>query len=1322
MRLALGLFVLFRGHSMAMRGLGHLLLSAALFAQAQAQNVTTRLYTTTDGLMDRVVTDVHRDADGFLWILGQHGLQRFDGHRFEVFNHLIPDSLQRSLIGVPNFHADPDGWIWLVDPAGRHALRFDPVTMAREVHTPPIVLPTAPDLVRLCTQLYPYYDVLAPLGSPDEVRKRMTGLLADTRIRAMQRTPDGRVWVYGDHGRSACIDPRTGARLEPTGPVIPRRTFWPMLDTAAVLWLPDVNGTIRGLQLPRSIMACAELSPHLDQRGGLWLQAEGNLLYEVDPATGGFTDHGALVAGVMRVYRDEEDLVWLCTDAGLVRQCTRPSLFTPYGAKPVKEGGSMVGNSVRGIVELRGGGLLAFNDIGQLLRIDTADGSVRPWANGPGALPDALGLLRSAKGTVWMLSAEGMHRLNDETSAFDAARAPPEARILSMFVDASGERFLLFLDNGRACLFFPDEARFGKTFPLAKAPRAAVLFTGHQVLLPDDKGLRLLDTRTFNLRTIDLKLPRPLLENGVRGSVHVSGLLHMATDQGIISVDTATWSVVRQVSEAEGLSDPVVYSLLCDGERLWAGTRNGLSMVDPATGACINFHVSDGLPANEFNTGATLLDSRGRCWMGGVNGFARFDPRAIGAIPRDPARLRVVHVRSSDERATAWTDHLTPGHDVMQGITLQPTERSLSLGFTLSSLERPENHRYTYYLEGLEPAWQHTGSVAEATYHGLPPGRYRFRVKAFDHRGVAAINELEVPITVLQVWYLRTWAIVLWSVLVIGAALLIMLNIVRRRAERAEAERIRELDAFKDRFFANVTHEFRTPLTVILGVAGQLERSANGDATTAGQAGLILRNSKRLLALVDQVLDLTRLRYGRLVLDVRPVDLQAFLHRTMAMHRSHADVRRVELRTEVNGGPCIALFDAERLRQVIDNLCGNAIKFTPAGGSVHVRADVVPGPTCSLRLTVRDTGPGIDADDLPRIFDRFHQGREGAVTSGTGIGLALAKELVEAMGGRIAVESAPGQGSTFTLRVDLPRTEATVPNEAGAAAVEAEPPATERRPAVKNAHVDTPNSEDDRPLLLVVEDDPDVAQYICGCLGPSYRVLHAVDGDRGLAMAREHVPDLVLSDVMMPGMDGFALCHALKTDPATSHIPVALLTARSDQPARLEGITRGADAYLVKPFDEQELIGVLRNLHRLQLRIQERTRQRWQEAPPPPPAPGTPVPPPPPPEEEQEHRFMVRVRDLLEAHHADPGFGVEELADKLGLSRSQVFRKVKALTGETPVALLRNCRLTRARTLLAQGGYTVSEVAFACGFSSASYFSDVYLAVFGHRPSEQVSA
>lgn len=1304
-------------------------LSAWLFlaCTAEAQPLpdrtwASRLFTTADGLVDRLVTDVHRDGNGYLWILGQHGLQRFDGHRFEVFNHLIPDSLQRSLIGVTNFHVDPDGWIWMVDPSGVHALRFDPLTGQHEVLPAPVVLPTGPGMVRLCTVLFPYYDILRPLGDPSAVRKRFTEHMGEDRIRAIQRTADGRIWVHGDHSRLVAVDPRTGSVSEPVRKIMPGRIHWPMLDAEAGLWLPDINGGLTRLQLPASVLDRTELTPHLDQRGGLWLQAEGNRLYEVDPHTGQYTDHGMLAAGIVRVYRDDEGLVWLCTDVGLMRLREQPTLFRSIGAKPVKEDEAIVGNSMRGIVEVPEGGWIAFNDMEQLLRIDP-DGAIRQLTppTGVDAPPVVRGLLRASNGGIWSFSASGLHRWQAKEEAFDAGRAPARSEVASVYADATGGRFLAFLHDGHACFFDPLTERYGPVFHLPKAPRTAVLFSGHQVLLPDDKGLRQLDTRTLAVRTIDLQLDEPLVENGVRGLAHLAGLLHLATSNGILSVDTSTWTVVRRVSEAQGLADPVVYSLLSDGHRLWAGTRNGLSMVDPVTGACVNFRMAEGLPSNEFNTGAVLLDRSGHCWMGGVNGFVRFDPMAIASIPVNPAQLRTVHLRSSDERATSWTDHPTGGSAPTQGITLRPTERSLAIGFALSSLAKPEAHRYSFYLEGLEPAWYHTRTQAEATYHGLPPGQYSFRVRAFDHRGVAAANELVIPITVLQVWYKRPWALALWAALFVVAVVLLARLVLQRRLVQAEARRIRELDAFKDRFFTNVTHEFRTPLTVIMGVAAQLEQRSESDdtAATVQRAGLIQRNSKRLLDLVDQVLDLTRLRHGHLVLDPRPADLQAFLQRTIAMHRSYAEVRGVDLRTEFQCGPCSALFDAERLRQVIDNLIGNALKFTPAGGHVQVLADVVQEASCTLTLIVRDTGPGITPEDLPRIFDRFHQGREGAATGGTGIGLALVKELVEAMGGSITAESTAGKGSTFTLRLDLQAAEADVVVEDADRAVEPIIPPSDV-PAEGNGQVPAQGGvEDDKPLLLVVEDDPDVREYISSCLGPAYRLLLAVDGNQGLAMAREHVPDLVLSDVMMPGMDGFALCHALKSDLATSHIPVALLTARSDRPSRLEGITRGADAFLVKPFDEPELLGVLRNLHRLQRSVQDRTKRQWEAAPSPiavdPPA--TPA-----PEVELEHHFLAQVRTLLEAHYADPAFGVEELAGKLGLSRSQVFRKVKALTGETPVALLRNCRLAHARTLLAQGGYTVSEVAFACGFSSASYFSDVYLAVHGHRPSEHANA
>ncbi len=1287
-----------------------------------AQTATTRLYTNADGLSTGMPTDVYRDGNGFLWVLGQQAIQRFDGHRFENFNRLVPDTLQRSLIGVPRFHVDPEGWIWLVEKNGRCALRFDPLTERTEVKEGPIVLPTKPDLQRICPYLYPFYDVLQPLGGPEALRLRVRELAGyEHRPWAIQRTSDGRVWLYGSDARIVPLGPATGSEPLPQHPnAVPDRPLSPGVDPSGALWLPRPDGRLQRIRLPAAVLGQAVEFHDLDDAGGYWLMVEGRHLLYVDLHTGETIDHGPQLARVSRVYRDAEGIVWSCTEAGLLRLREPLACFTSIGALPTSGVSAGRGRSIRGLVERPDGHYLMFEDNGGMLRVDVSGAATPMAAKLPDGTPALVqGMCRAANGTVWVISDGRLHAFEGDGPVLRPDRAPDGARISSMHAARTGDRFVLFLENDSAVFFDPVAERFGRPFPLSKAQDAEVLLTAQRLYLPDSRGLRIVELGSMRVRTIDLGLSEPLLESGVRGIVPAGGMLHIGTMNGILSVDTTTWRVVRHISEADGLADRVVYSLLPEGDRLWAGTRHGLTLVDPATGQCLNFHMEDGLPFNEFNTGPVLLDGDGRCWMGGQNGLVRLDPGEVSAVPRNAARLRPVQVRISDDRATTWTVHHT---GLSQRITLRPHERTLSIAFALDKLTDPSAHRFSYYLEGLEPPWFNTGDRAEVNYHGLTPGDYRFRVRAFDHRGVAALNELDIPITVMQVWYLRGWAIALWVALFVLATVLLWRGTMRRRAELARAARILELDAFKDRFFANVTHEFRTPITVIQGLAGQLGTDTMVQGEVQGKAVVIQRNSQRLLGLVDQVLDLTRLEHGRLELDLQPGYLHAFLRRILLAHHSLASVRGLQLDVAITGDDVPVLYDAERLRQIADNLVGNALKFTPPGGVVSVRAILSAGVRCDLTLEVRDTGPGIAEADLPRIFDRFFQseGHDRIASGGTGIGLALVKELVDAMGGTVRVESELGKGACFTVALSLEH---------------ADPGQVVRPTEVEQAPVTTPAPppvpapkafDGERPVLLVVEDDPDVGDYIMDCVSAQHHVLRARDGAQGLALAREHVPDLILSDVMMPGMDGFALCHALKSDALTSHIPVAMLTARSDQVSRLEGITRGADAYLVKPFDERELLGVLENLHRLQKNIQQRYQRAWEERPDAPEQAGTdgrdagqragdgPIP------EDIEHVFLVQVRAVLEEHFADPDFGVEELAQALHLSRSQALRKIKALTGSTPVVLIRDFRLAKARVELDRGGYTVAQVAYDCGFSTPNYFSDVYLQAYGHRPSERI--
>lgn len=525
--------------------------------------------------------------------------------------------------------------------------------------------------------------------------------------------------------------------------------------------------------------------------------------------------------------------------------------------------------------------------------------------------------------------------------------------------------------------------------------------------------------------------------------------------------------------------------------------------------------------------------------------------------------------------------------------------------------------------------------------------------------------------------------------------------------EQAEASRLRELDQVKSSFFANISHEFRTPLTLILGPVQKWLRDAPGQSELTIQGkelNGIRRNANRLLDLVNQLLDLSKIESGRMRLSVSRGDIAQTLRVLGNAFDSMAEQNNIHYRIELPAESALAWFDRDKLEKIASNLLSNAFKHTPESGEVIFKGEVRDD---RLYLSVRDNGKGIAPEDLDKIFERFYQ-VENTGDKGTGIGLALVKELVALHKGAIAVESSPGAGAVF--QVELPvgwgmfAPEDIVETAPAAAFIPEKPAAAETVPSPALA---SPFLEGDSlPLCLVVEDNAELQTFIRDQLQADFRVVIAGNGRLGFEAALEHIPDLVISDVMMPEMDGNQLCAALKTDERTSHIPVILLTAKAGLDSRIEGLETGADDYLTKPFDTRELLVRAHNL------VAQRERLRKQFS-------RTMVLKP---REialtSADERFLQRVQESLDTHLGDEQFSVEELATQVGMSRSQLHRKLTALIDQPPVEFIRNFRLQRAKEMLEAGTGNVSEICYDVGFSSPAYFSKAFKDAFGISPSE----
>ncbi len=735
------------------------------------------------------------------------------------------------------------------------------------------------------------------------------------------------------------------------------------------------------------------------------------------------------------------------------------------------------------------------------------------------------------------------------------------------------------------------------------------------------------------------------------------------------------------------------------------------------------FTRDDGIMADEFNRYHYVRFPEGNILMGGLEGFTLFNPRQIGQDTFEPVvELTQLQVNNqviqpdlpgTDGTGTPTsTNRSIPGTSVLGNSPIQATrqltlaydQNYLTVQFAALQFNRPTKNRYRYRLEGLEDTWKETNRP-EASYTNLPPGDYVLVINASNTSGRWSRHVRKLAITIQPPFWATWWAITLYCLIGLGmtwSLLQVYLNRLRLnqtiQLRQQEADQLRAVNTLKTNFFTNITHEFRTPLTLILAPTEQMA-SENPNPKNRRRLQTIEQNAHQLLGLINQLLDLSKLEASVMPIHESRGNLTEFIRHWLNPLTDQAEVQGLSLifDSDITGD---YWFDAEKLERIVYNLTANALKFTQVG---TITVSLTEAPE-RIRLTVADTGAGISAQHLPHIFDRFYQVGDTVTdtntTPGTGIGLALVQELVQLQGGEISVESQLNQGTTFVVELPYRRVDAS--EAVSAVAV----------PWQREASDPTwiASDESDEPRLLVVEDNDELARFIIESMPQHYRIRRAVNGRDGLEQALEHVPDLIISDVMMPLMDGFTLCNQLKTDQRTSHIPVILLTAKASVENRLVGLSLGADDYLTKPFQITELQLRVRN----QLVSKQRQREWVQASLSNPDSASSQL------LSQPTDPFLTRLYALFDANLSDAGFGLEQLMSELGMSRTNLFRKVKTLTGLTAHELLRNYRLKRAAQVL-RSGVSVSESAYQVGFESPAYFSKCFRDLYQVSPREFVA-
>ncbi len=789
-------------------------------------------------------------------------------------------------------------------------------------------------------------------------------------------------------------------------------------------------------------------------------------------------------------------------------------------------------------------------------------------------------------------------------------------------------------------------------------------------------------------------------------------------------------------TDKSGLPNNFVYGILSSGNELWLSTNNGLCRVTTdkyGTPTFRNFDVTDGLQGNEFNTNAYCKGSNGELFFGGLNGVNGFFPSEIRDNIYVPPVVFTDLTFLSGAAMDGKPDKLKISLvDNSHTLVIPYSENSFTVRFTALDFTAPEKNKYMYRLEPVQKNWIELGTDRNVTFNELGFGDYKLHVIGSNNDGIWNREGAILKISVTPPFWSTNWAYLVYFILITFILLgirkyeLNRMNLKNRlRLQHFETQKLREVDEMKSEFFANISHEFRTPLTLILGPAEQLDLEET-DKIKKQKLNSIKKSAATLLKLINQILDLSKVETGKVKLKYEKNDLVGFIKGITMSFISIAERKNITLSFIDEVKFIYTLFDKDVIEKIFNNLLSNAIKFTPAGGSVTVRIAVAPlieknkSETYFCNISVEDSGIGISESVLPKVFDKFFTVAKVNRLSehGSGIGLALVKELVELHQGKITVQSELNKGSIFTAALPVDN-DFVYKNEFSAESAdskklnESSDLAIDKDLIAENLSSDQTEmksigieQDDDSLIVLIIEDNIDVRNYISNYLNTNYKLITASDGKEGFEKAIEVIPDLIISDVMMPEMDGFTLCKKLKADERTSHIPIIILTAKAGETDKLNGLEFGADDYLIKPFSSRELVLRVKNL----IEIRTTLRKKFSDS--------LVIKPKEITTNSIDKVFLEKAVSIVEKNINNEKFTAIDFSNEMNLSHSQLHRKLKALVNQSIIQFVRSIRMQRADELLRNNAGTISEIAYMVGFSDPGYFTRTFSKHFGYLPSE----
>ena len=1311
-------------------------------------------------LSNNGISIIYEDRAGTLWIGTALGLNRFDREKALFTRFIYNPHDAKSLLGnrITAIHEDHGGTLWIGTERGLNKLDRDKDQFTSFTHEP-----RNPHSISS--------------GWISVIREDRSGILwIGTRgggINRFERVQEQFIRFAHDQHNPHSLS---------NGEVLSIHE-----DRAGTLWIATPGGLnrferdqqqftrfVHDPKNPHSLGHDWVRAFHEDQEGTLWIGTAGGLdqfdrekqqfiHFVNDPQD----PHSLSFNTVWGIYEDRSGALWFGTNFGGINKFDRgQERFTNFFHDP-NNPNSLSHPVVWSFCEDPDSSNMLWigTGLGGLNRFDRKIQRFKHFVHDP-KNPQSISnnVVRSIiidhTGTLWLGTENGLNKFDRKTERFTRFINDPKNPqslshnfVLSIYEDHTGTLWIGTFDGlnkyDREKKQFtryvndpqnPNSLSHNTVFVICE-DRAGALWIGTL-----DGGLNKFDREKeqFTRFVHDPKNPHSLSHNTI-GEIYedLAGTFWIGTDGGLDKFDSAKQQFIHYTMK-DGLPDNNVGAMLEDNHgRLWVSTL-GLSRFDPKTASFRNYYINDGVQ-KEITRFASCRSKSGEMFFGGTNGFNVFHPDSIKDNPYIPPVVITSFKRYNIDDA-AGVGIVEKGISAKKEIEVSYKDNVLSFEFAALSYRNTFKNQYAYKLEGYSDQWIQLGTERRVSFTNLDPGDYTLRVKGSNNDGVWNEEGTSLKIIVTPPWWQTSWAYAGY-VMLFGAALYgwrrFELNRVKLRNEvkmkNFEAQKLQEMDHMKSRFFANISHEFRTPLTLILGPLEQLQ-TGQFSGNVKEVYAMMLRNGQRLLRLINQLLDLARLEAGRMSLQARPENIVSFLKGLVLSFASAAERKRIALTISAEEENLIVYFDRDKLEKIVSNLLSNALKFTPEGGRVSVQLTVTSRQSHTkalmtdhrllntgnwLLLTVTDTGPGIPVEQLDKIFDRFYQVDPSHTREheGTGIGLALTKELVELHHGEILVQSEVGRGTTFIVRLPLGkehlRAEEVVSDQLSVSSEQSvrienrESRVEDRVAGIEQPslqHSTTPSLQEpttsDEPVLLIVEDNRDVCTYIRQYLEPEFKVLEAHDGGEGVEMALESIPDLIITDVMMPKRDGNELCRILKTDEKTSHVPIIMLTAKADSESKVQGLETGADDYLVKPFDSKELLVRAHNLIKQRRQLRERFSREIVLKPQ-----DIAITP-------MDEVFLNKVKAVVEKYMGEEGFEVETLSREVGMSRAQLHRKLKALTDQSASQFIRSLRLQRAVELLKQNAGTIAEIAYQVGFGSQAYFTTCFHEQFGCSPKE----